>query len=290
MINSQRSRDDFHVNGAIVVASHPRSGTHLVIDLLRRQFPPCEPARTQFLLGREPYWNLDELFSGSGATAERQISRMASVARPVLKTHRRPDFAARCQYTNEIVPERATFAHAVMARATKIYIYRPVFNVMTSLYVMVHPQGEIPFTAFIREMRGPWSRVGWWAMHLSEWMRAERTLLVSYDELMRDSAVVLSRLGEFIGEKPLMRLPVLPRRPSSIHLERLRKLVPLRRDSTALMSYSRHTVCVRPTSEDLTFMREDAMRIDPRLPGLPDADFAPVHDGQSAGRDAGMAR
>src|SRR4051794_27731921 len=25
----------------VVVASHPRSGTHLLIDLLRRQFPAC---------------------------------------------------------------------------------------------------------------------------------------------------------------------------------------------------------------------------------------------------------
>src|SRR6516164_1522873 len=92
------------IDAAIVVASHPRSGTHLVMDLLRRHFSRCEPPRSRFFLG-DPYWNLDEIVSASGAAMELKIGRMVDVGRPVLKTHRRPDFFANCQFTRDIVSD-----------------------------------------------------------------------------------------------------------------------------------------------------------------------------------------
>jgi len=268
----QEMRAEFFIDGAIVVASHPRSGTHLVMDLLRRQFPSCEPPRRQFFLGN-PYWNLDEIVCETTVATERGIARMAYTDRPVLKTHRRPDFFANCQYTRSVAPERASFAHEVMMRAAKIYVYRSVPNVMKSLYAMVHPSGGVPFGSFIREVRGPWSRVGWWATHLSEWMRAEHTLLVCYEELMRNPVSSVRRLADFVGEEALMRVPVLPQPPSSLYLERFRKLLSLRRESTALMFYGKKTATIRPSLADLDFMREEAMRIDPRLTGLLGAEF-----------------
>jgi len=263
-----KSRGEFQFDDAIVVASHPRSGTHLVIDVLRRQFPCCESPRAFAPAGQEPYGNLDLLVSQSAATADREIARIAKTARPLLKTHRRPDFFARCQYTAAVVPERVDFAEQVMARAAKICVYRSVSDVMRSLFLMTYPNADAAFGQFIREVRGPRSRVGWWAMHLAEWMHAERTHLVFYDELLREPETVVTSLGEFIGEEPLMRSPILPPAPSSPHLERLKKLLLLRRDSTALMSYGKRPVRVMP--EDLAFMRQEAIRIDAGLPGLPD--------------------
>jgi hypothetical protein len=265
-------RDRFSVDSAIIVASHPRSGTHLVIDLLRRQFPNCEPSRSQFFLG-DPYWNFDEIVSTSGGATERKIARMGDVGRPVLKTHRRPDYFANCQFTNSILPERTGFAREVMMRAARIYVYRSALAVMKSLYAMGCRTGEVPFSSFIREVRGPWSRVGWWAAHLSEWRRTEGTLLISYEELVRDPASAVGQIAKFIGETPLMRLPVLPRSPVSPYLERLRKLLPMRRESTALMTYGKQAPRIRLSPEDLEFMREEAMRIDPLLSELPAAEF-----------------
>lgn len=198
---------------------------------------------------------------------------MAYTDRPLLKTHRRPDFFANCQYTMNVVPERRWFAHEVMTRAAKIYIYRSVPDVMKSLYAMVHPAGDVPFSCFIREVRGPWSRVGWWAMHLFEWMQAERTLLMSYEELVRDPATAVRSIAEFVGETPLMRLPVLPKPPSSLYMQRLRKLLPLRRDSTALMHCGKQRTPISLCLEDLKFMRAEAMRVEPRLPGFPEVEI-----------------
>lgn len=271
-----KTRGEFQFDDAIVVASHPRSGTHLVIDLLRRQFSCCESPPAFSPLGREPYGNLDQLVSESAATSDREIARIAKAARPLLKTHRRPDFFARCQYTAPIVPQRMEFARQVMARAPKIYVYRSVSDVMRSLFLMTYPNAEVPFGQFIREVRGPWSRVGWWAVHLVEWMRAERTHLVFYDELLREPKAVVTRLGEFIGEEPLMRSPILPQAPSSPHLERLQKLLLLRRESTALMSFGKRPAAVRTMPEDLVFMRQEATRVDPGLPGLPDGASRPA--------------
>lgn len=250
---------------SIVVASHPRSGTHLVIDLLRRQFPQCAPPRTRLLLGREPYWNLDELLSVAGRQGVREIARMADVGRAVLKTHRRPDFFAPCQFTNPVLPEHAAFVRSIMARAAKIYVYRSVADTMKSLYAFVCPKREVPFATFIREIRGPWDRVGWWAMHVGEWSEAQRTLLVSYDTLLRDPEATLLRIAAFVGETPLMRTPILPRAPSSANAQRLKRILALHRESTAFMSYGSRRDEIRPTEDDLAFMRGETEGMDAGL-------------------------
>lgn len=247
---------------AVVVASHPRSGTHLVIDLLRRQFPSCEPPRDQWSFGRDPYWNLDELFSSPAPEIDREIERLAYVARPLLKTHRRPDFFASCQYTNPVVPEREALAGAVMTNAAMIFVYRNVVDVMMSLYAMVDPQRTVPFDRFIREVRGPLSRVGWWARHLAEWRKAERTLLVSYEGLLRDPARELERLAAFLGEMPSGRSPILPGRPSSNLVERFKRLLRIRRESTALGSHTVRSDKPVLSESDRAFIREEIARID----------------------------
>lgn len=185
-------------SGGIVVASHPRSGTHLIIDLLRRQFVGCAPSGLRMPFADVPYWNLDDLVSTAGAQIDREIVRLDAVRRPIFKTHRRPDFFANCQYTSQVIPERMAFTSAVKDSAVHIFVYRDVIAVMKSLYSMVEPEGGASFGAFIREVRGPLSRVGWWARHLVEWRNAERTLTVAYAALLRDPAAEIERIGRFL--------------------------------------------------------------------------------------------
>lgn len=49
------------LNRPVIVASHPRSGTHLTLDLIRRQFPACEKTKSFFSMRELPYINLDEI-------------------------------------------------------------------------------------------------------------------------------------------------------------------------------------------------------------------------------------
>ena len=249
---------------AIVVASHPRSGTHLMIDLLRRQFRCCQPVKGGWFSGNLLYWNLDELLSESDSRAERSLLSSSQVTRPILKTHRRPDFFAPCQFTSAVREERGAYARTLMAGASKIYMYRPVIKVLTSLYAMSHPTSEVPFSAFIRELRGPWSRPKWWAVHLSEWMRASRTIVVSYDEALSNPESSVQRIADFLGEPALNRSPLLPNPPSSATVERLKRYLNLHRESTALMSYTKPSVL--PSTGDLEFVRDEIREIDPSLP------------------------
>jgi len=253
---------------AIVVASHPRSGTHLVIDLLRRQFPACEPARGHLSAGGDPYWNLDELLSSSAPGIDREIERLCQVARPLLKTHRRPDFFANCQYTSPVLSEREAFARMLMSRAATIFVHRNVVDVMISLYAMVDPQRTVPFERFIREVRGPLSRLGWWARHLAEWRQAERTLLVSYEELLHDPARELGRIAAFLGEMPVGRAPILPGRPASTWVERTKRLLRMRRESTALGSHKVRSDRPVLSERDMAFIGEEIARVDPALAAM----------------------
>lgn len=79
----------------IIVASHPRSGTHLTMDLLRKQFPVC--ATYKF-----PTQSLDQLYLALEALSAppresiseaRALKILKKSQRPIIKTHACPTFS-----------------------------------------------------------------------------------------------------------------------------------------------------------------------------------------------------
>ena len=72
----------------IVIASHPRSGTHLTIDLLRKQFAECKSWKMPGELLDRLYFALESFapkFNPLSESAALNILQRAT--RPIIKTH-----------------------------------------------------------------------------------------------------------------------------------------------------------------------------------------------------------
>jgi hypothetical protein len=219
----------------LVVASHMRSGTHLTIDLIRRN-ASCVSAR---------YLNLDRLMPDHGepiglADFERELARRGEL--PVLKTHA----PAAAGWFPPAEP-RSARAAALLAGAKVVYVVRDGRDVLVSLYHYMRRYSERvraqSFETFLRDRDDFFQacpdfagldRVGAWARHVEGWLEQPRAVVVRYEDLLarleptlRDA---LARLGleapdvirgvalpAGLPRRVLRRVlaPVLPRRVST---------------------------------------------------------------------------
>lgn len=223
----------------LVVASHMRSGTHLTIDLLRRNVP-CVSAR---------YLNLDLLMRDHGAPLslgafEREVDRLSGL--PLLKTHA----PARAEGWFPPGDERSRRALELLAGARIVYVVRDGRDVMVSLYYyMQRYSGRVRaqrFEQFLRdrddffqqspEFRGL-DRVSAWVRHVEGWLEREDVVVVRYEDLLERLAPTLLRaLAELALPAPAQVAAVQV--PAGIPARVLRRvLAPLlpRRVSTAIV-------------------------------------------------------
>jgi hypothetical protein len=195
-----RTLDD--VGTPILVASHRRSGTHLTLDLLRRNFPACRPRMLPLENPHFSYLNLDRFEPATTLPCtEREALRILSKsARPLLKTHAEPGFA-------DGAPEHDAFVRALAAKSKTIYVHRDGKKVMCSMWTwrrVFDERARVPFAEFIRQTddRGR-SRVRVWADHVRAWRETPGVLMVEFDRIVRDAPALLIDLGAFIGETPV---------------------------------------------------------------------------------------
>jgi len=73
----------------VVIHSHPRSGTHLLIDTMRRQFLGCDLWKWPYEPLNRVYLSLESLFESSGVTTdeEKALSILSRGKNPIIKTH-----------------------------------------------------------------------------------------------------------------------------------------------------------------------------------------------------------
>jgi hypothetical protein len=72
----------------IIVASHPRSGTHLLIDCLRLNFAECHSWKYPLERINRLYLSWASLCGEAPHLTDRASARtLARVARPLVKTH-----------------------------------------------------------------------------------------------------------------------------------------------------------------------------------------------------------
>jgi hypothetical protein len=169
----------------LVVASHMRSGTHLTIDLLRRNAPAVS-AR---------YLNLDRLMEGHGeplalAAFERELARRGST--PVLKTHTP---AAPGWFPGS--DERSARAAELLARSRLVYVVRDGRDVLVSLFHYMRRYSQRvrgqSFEHFLRDRDDFFQacpafegldRVGAWALHVEGWLADPRAVVIRYEDLV----------------------------------------------------------------------------------------------------------
>ncbi len=161
------------MNGPIVVASHPRSGTHLTLDTFRRQFRECR----SWKYWGEPldrlYLNLESLMRREGALGEaaaRRILRRA--ARPLVKTHALPGYRA-FYLPDEHHDLPAAWVEWLGREASVCYVYRDGRDVMCSYHLYMKGHDAAAYCSigeFMRQRHGGASRVRAWADHVRAWL------------------------------------------------------------------------------------------------------------------------
>ena len=223
-----------HVNRLVVVASHRRSGTHLMLDSLRSNVRDVEH-RFMTLERIEPSHEKHMPV----AEFDRRLRSQRGVV--LVKTHALPGAGA------WQAREAADYASELLATAPTIYVHRDGRDVLVSLFRFVQsysPQvAAQSFAEFLRAshtgLDAPGiSRPAYWQRHVLAWLERGPTVTASYEALQGDFETSLRSIADRLdlGLRPVLsqvRLEPHGRRVPVLHrLQRVLGLRPIR--STAI--------------------------------------------------------
>lgn len=186
----------------MLVATHPRSGTHLTIDLLRRNFSelhsrkrPLEPLDTLYV----PIDIAIDSPTVNVCRARRLVQRHRY---PILKSHYlEPDYS---NLADDAVDLRAWMNVSVKT----IYVVRNPEKVLASFYVFVKSfQSNATPTPewLISSAKG-------WVSHVQRWSHRNDTLVLRFEDLMRNTKSSLYTVADFLNIEPVLVDPLLPPR------------------------------------------------------------------------------
>ncbi|MGR3494744.1 sulfotransferase domain-containing protein [Citreimonas sp.] len=225
----------------VLIASHPRSGTHLVIDLLRRQFSGTRNWRWWGLPLDHLYLNLERLESRNRHFPEALARRIVNrPRRAILKTHFQADFAASWVEEESCAPARPWLD--LVDGGQTFYIVRHPLDVMASYHqFMAGFDADVARLSFADFLTSPhWSgetdRLGWWRAHVEGWEARPGVKVLRYEDVVKRTDATLSRIEETLGEKRTGRTPLLPPKITSITRTRLDRLTRLSPDSTGIVA------------------------------------------------------
>lgn len=234
----------------VIIASHRRSGTHLTLDLLRRNFPACRPRMLPLENPHNAYFNIDRFEPANPlpCTRAEALRLLSKASRPSVKTHATPGYPG--------VPEpHASFVRELSGRSKTIYVRRDGKKVMCSMWTwrrVFDPAARVPFAEFIRQTDGQGrSRPRVWAEHVAAWRAEPGVLVIEFDRIVKDTRAVLDEIGAFIGETPEIVDPPLPRSNTTRMQSYLARL------TGNLTSTNQHAAGDRPPKPEDVFSDDD---------------------------------
>jgi hypothetical protein len=247
----------------VVVASHPRSGTHLLIDLLRHQFDACRSWKWPGERLDRLYLSIDELGASRGRLDETTARRILSrTARPVVKTHAWPGYA------DTFLPAHhdgldAAWVDWLTERATVLYVYRDGRDVLCSYQMLrarMDTDASAPIGAFLRgsDAGASANRVRQWADHVEAWRRAPSTHALAFESILDDPSGTIERLEAWLDLDATWQTPLLPERFSSIWDSRWARLFSMRPTSTAILGVGSKDWTQVFTPSDRAFFHQEA--------------------------------
>lgn len=200
------------IGDPIVVTTHPRSGTHLMIDLLRKQFAPCKGWLHFGETLHHLYLNLDDLstIKQRELPIDEAIDILKRPDRPIVKTHALPSF-------NSFKEDGKRLAHALLDQGTTLHVVRDGRDVMCSAHAWYRDltgNHDLPLADFLRQKQGSVSRVRFWADFVTRWADQPDVLVMRFEDVVSDTEAVVAKLGEVLGMNPLYETPLLPERLS----------------------------------------------------------------------------
>nr|WP_319397838.1 sulfotransferase domain-containing protein [uncultured Carboxylicivirga sp.] len=223
----------------IVITSHPRSGTHLTIDLIRRHFPESRiykrwGSNDNVFLSIGSYNSNNQYNRSIEAEALKLIS---PCTHPVIKLHTYAWQGIEKNYPHWI--------EWMTEKGKTIFVYRNIYSVLTSMHLYEQSFNEnarCPLKEFIRQSYlGYENRIMYWNNEMIKWKGKKNTLLVSYEEIITKTEQTINKLGDFIDLKPKINYPLLPSKVNSIWHARLQRIFSTNPTSTAIVPYDNKT-------------------------------------------------
>lgn len=227
----------------IVVASHPRSGTHLCIDTLRLNLLECASWKLPLERADRLYFDIDAFCNRSGALPGRLILKLfRRVPRPIIKTHAFPDLKTVHDHNGLHLSE--DIRGWLRANCTFVYTYRDGRDAMCSYYQLHQSEprhDNASLSEFMRQRSQGMSRVKAWALHVQSWIDDSSVYCVTMRELLNHTPSIFPGMTEKLGLRwEPGRKPILPPKNGYDFLSRMRRRVGIRPQSTAVQSDPRH--------------------------------------------------
>lgn len=223
----------------ILIATFPRSGTHLTIDTLRAQFAECR----SWKLPVEP---LDRLFltldllvrPKRNLSHESAIRILRRAKRPIIKTHALPDFQDVQLFRDPVVALPSVWKDWLRENATILYVVRDGRDVLASMHSLIQirrPETRVRFGDFLRLPNRDVNFVRSWANHVRDWIQLANVFVLRFEDLRRDPEKTIARIGEHLQLEPRYQEPLIPPRLRSDLHARWTRLASVRPRSTAVV-------------------------------------------------------
>ncbi|WP_446402326.1 sulfotransferase domain-containing protein [Coleofasciculus sp. C1-SOL-03] len=216
----------------IVIASHPRSGTHLTIDLLRKQFRECQSWKHFGEPLDRLYLVIDALAASKKPLSKDVDLRIIQRSqRPIIKTHSSPNFI-------HLLNEHGSWIDWLKENADTYYILRDGRDVMCSLHLFMQsfdPTTRCSLSEFMRQKINGNSRPRRWANHVKHWRNTPGVQILHFEEIVRNTRRVIAQIGAELELDPLYVEPLLPERLASLWHSRAARLAQRQPESTAIL-------------------------------------------------------
>lgn len=213
----------------LVVATHMRSGTHLTIDCIRRQFCSFQSWKLPGEANDMLYLSLDVLSVLQASWGEDRARRiLRRPCRPLIKTHWTDPGLIRLRdkqpYMADYLEDKASFVHVV----------RHPLRVLELMWAWDVSQGSV----VVARPDSLWlnNKVNYWVRHTEAWMERSGIVQIRFEDLITNCSNVLSRLEELLGEQALRITPFLPPKLRGIWHSRCNRLLAVRPASTEILT------------------------------------------------------
>lgn len=223
------------VGKPVVVASHPRSGTHLTLDLLRKQFPAC----ASYKLPAQPLDRLYLALEALSARPKQSISEakalkiLRKAQRPLVKTHADPALSHLSDRFND-------WQQWLKDDATVLYIFRDGRATMCSFHLFMQsyePSTRCALSDFLRQEIGGESRVKRWANHIEQWLAQPNVHPVRFEDIIYKTSETLETISEILNLDLKGEEPLLPQSIYGLWHGRWVRASQMRTESTAIIGY-----------------------------------------------------
>jgi hypothetical protein len=191
----------------VVVVTHQRSGTHLTIDLLRKQFAELQSWVWPYESVYRLLVDIDSLlprYRRNRISPEQALRWLSRPERPVIKTHALPGF-------EELRAIQPSFMEYLKENAQFIYAVRDPRSVMCSVHVW--KGARVPIGEFLINRDEGETPVERWCRHVEQWTEhsgVRNIEIIRFEDVVKKTKETVEKLAGYLSLRPLWREPLLP--------------------------------------------------------------------------------